>query len=107
MVRGLDLFRDRFRAFEGSFVLIGGAACEQWFAAEGLEFRATRDLDIVLIVEVLAPEAVKALRRFIAEGGYEIRQRFVWEVSGPGTLNMFAIGAQKRVLFTEATMLPV
>ncbi len=83
MVRGLDLFRDRFRAFEGSFVLIGGAACEQWFAAEGLEFRATRDLDIVLIVEVLAPEAVRVLMRFIAEGGYEIRQRFVWEVSGP------------------------
>jgi hypothetical protein len=32
-------------------------------------------LDIVLIIEVLAPEAVRALRAFIADGQYEIRQR--------------------------------
>lgn len=75
MVRGLDLFRERFRKFEGSFILIGGAACDEWFAAAGLEFRATKDLDIVLIIEVLAPEAIRALRIFIADGGYEIRQR--------------------------------
>ena len=29
MVRGLDLFRLRFREFEGSMVLIGGAACDE------------------------------------------------------------------------------
>jgi hypothetical protein len=75
MVRGLDLFRQRFREFEGSFVLIGGAACDEWFGSLGLAFRATRDLDIVLIIEVLVPEAVRGLRTFIAEGGYEIRQR--------------------------------
>lgn len=75
MVRGLELFRRRFREFEGSFVLIGGAACDEWFASLGLAFRATRDLDIVLMIEVLAPEAVKGLRTFVADGGYEIRQR--------------------------------
>jgi hypothetical protein len=75
MVRGLDLFRQRFREFEGSFVLIGGAACDEWFTSLGLGFRATKDLDIVLIIEVLAVEAVSGLRAFIAEGGYEIRQR--------------------------------
>jgi hypothetical protein len=75
MVRGLDLFRARFREFEGSFVLIGGAACDEWFTASGLVFRVTKDLDVVLIIELLAPEAIRALRIFIAEGGYEIRQR--------------------------------
>jgi hypothetical protein len=25
MVKGLDIFRERFRAFEGAFTLIGGA----------------------------------------------------------------------------------
>lgn len=75
MVRGLDLFRQRFREFEGSIVLIGGAACDEWFTSLGLAFRATKDLDIVLIIEVLAPAAVRALRAFIADGGYEIRQR--------------------------------
>jgi hypothetical protein len=48
MVKGLDLFRERLREFEGSFTLIGGAACDEWFTAQGLPFRATRDLDIVL-----------------------------------------------------------
>lgn len=32
MVRGLEIFRERFRRFDGAFVLIGGAACDQWFA---------------------------------------------------------------------------
>jgi hypothetical protein len=75
MVKGLNIFRDRFRQFEDSFTLIGGAACDEWFTAQGLPFRATKDLDIVLIIEVLAPEAVRALRAFIADGQYEIRQR--------------------------------
>lgn len=38
MVIGLDLFRERFRGFEGSFILIGGAACHEWFATAGLAF---------------------------------------------------------------------
>lgn len=75
MVKGLPLFRERFKAFEGSLVLIGGAACDEWFASAGLEFRGTKDLDLVLIIEVLAPPAIQALRAFIAEGGYEIRER--------------------------------
>ena len=75
MVKGLELFRERFREFENSFTLIGGAACDEWFAASGLPFRATKDLDIVLIIEVLDRRFVAALRSFIAEGKYEIRQR--------------------------------
>jgi hypothetical protein len=70
MVKGLNIFRDRFRKFEGSFTLIGGAACDEWFTAQGLPFRATKDLDVVLIIEVLAPEAIRALRSFIADGQY-------------------------------------
>ena len=75
MVKGLDLFRQRFRDFEGSFTLIGGAACDEWFTAQGLLFRATRDLDIVLIIEVIDRAFVGAMRNFIREGEYEIRQR--------------------------------
>ncbi len=75
MVRGLEIFRERFRRFEGAFVLIGGAACDQWFADNRLEFRATKDLDMVLIVEILNRDFVAAMRAFIEEGGYEIRQR--------------------------------
>ena len=75
MVRGLDLVRERFREFEGAFVLIGGAACHEWFAQQGVEFRATKDLDIVLIVEMVGPAFVAALRVFIAEGKYAIQEK--------------------------------
>ena len=75
MVKGLELFRERFREFADSFTLIGGAACDEWFTSQGLPFRATKDLDIVLIIESLDPAFVRALRVFIGEGEYEIRQR--------------------------------
>lgn len=75
MVKGLDLFRDRFRRFEQAFVLIGGAACHEWFAQQGAEFRATKDLDIVLIVEMVDPAFIAALREFIADGKYTIQEK--------------------------------
>lgn len=46
MVRGLDLFRERFRLFQGMITLIGGAACDEWFTTNGMNFRATDDLDL-------------------------------------------------------------
>ena len=56
MVRGIDVFREHFKGFENQYVLIGGAACDILFARNNSQFRATRDLDMVLIVEVLTPE---------------------------------------------------
>ena len=38
-VRGLDLFQKRFADFQDAYILIGGAACELWFAEQSLEFR--------------------------------------------------------------------
>jgi hypothetical protein len=75
MIQGLKIFRERFRAFPNSLVLIGGAACDDWFARLGLAFRATRDLDIVLILEAMDEDFVATMRAFIDEGGYTIRAR--------------------------------
>jgi len=75
MVKGLDIFRDHFRQFEGFFTLIGGAACAEWFDAEQMEFRATDDLDLVLMIEVLNQDFIAAIRAFVKEGEYEIRER--------------------------------
>ena len=47
MVRGLAKFREQFRSHAGQYVLIGGAACDLLMEEAGLEFRATKDLDIV------------------------------------------------------------
>lgn len=53
MVKGLDRFRQHFRSSEDAFVIIGGAACDAWLSTRGAQFRLTRDLDIVLIVEAV------------------------------------------------------
>ena len=75
MVRGLELFRERFRPFQGMMTLIGGAACDEWFSAAGLTFRATNDLDLVIMMDDVDPAFVSAMRAFVAEGGYEISER--------------------------------
>lgn len=75
MVKGLDLFRERFRPFQGMMTLIGGAACDEWFTTVGLTFRATNDLDLVIMMDDVAPEFLSAMRAFVAEGGYKISER--------------------------------
>ena len=75
MVRGLNLFRERFAKFQDSYVLIGGVACELALDEVGLNFRATKDLDIILCVEALESGFIEQLWRFIEEGGYENRER--------------------------------
>jgi hypothetical protein len=75
MVRGLELFRDRFEDFPACYVLIGGAASQLAMDEEGLEFRATKDLDIVLCIEALDSQFVEAFWRFVRDGGYERWER--------------------------------
>lgn len=75
MVKGIDIFRERLGPYAESFVLIGGAACDDWFTTQGLPFRATNDLDIVLVIEELETEVIGAFRSFIDEGGYKESQR--------------------------------
>lgn len=75
MVRGLEKFRDWFADFEDCYVLIGSAASDLIMSDAGVEFRATKDLDIVLCVEALSGDFVAALWRFVEAGGYQTRER--------------------------------
>ncbi|MCF0109895.1 MAG: hypothetical protein HUJ57_07520 [Erysipelotrichaceae bacterium] len=70
MVNGLEVFRDYFEGYDDQYVLIGGAACDILFRNNDAHFRATRDLDMVLIVEALTPEFVQRLWEFIKDGKY-------------------------------------
>lgn len=75
MVIGVDRFRAHFEGHDHQYVLIGGAACELIMEDVGLDFRATKDLDIVLIVEALDTAFANRFWEFVEAGGYEIRQR--------------------------------
>jgi len=75
MVVGIEKFREHFAGHEDQYALIGGAACDLIFADAGLAFRATKDLDIVLCVEVVTAKFADAFLEFIEAGGYAARQR--------------------------------
>ena len=74
MVRGLDVFRGYFAGHADQFVLIGGTAATLAMEDAGLEFRATKDLDIVLHIEALNAAFGEVFWKFVEEGRYEIRQ---------------------------------
>jgi hypothetical protein len=48
VVKGLDVFQNHFARYADQYVLIGGTAATLAMEEAGLEFRATKDLDIVL-----------------------------------------------------------
>lgn len=75
MVTGIERFRAHFAGHDHQYVLIGGAACELIMDEVGVPFRATKDLDIVLIVEALDAAFAERFWAFVEAGGYEIRER--------------------------------
>ncbi len=74
MVVGLDLFIHHFEPYTDHYILIGGSACDWQFERKGLSFRATKDIDIILIVEALSDEFVNHFWQFIKVGEYAITQ---------------------------------
>ncbi len=75
MVTGIDKFRDHFAAHEGQYAIIGGAACDLLFNAPGLDFRATKDIDMVLCAEVVDAKFGRAFQAFLDAGGYQAREQ--------------------------------
>ena len=75
MVDGLDKFKEYFKDFSDNYILIGGAACDTLIDEAGLNFRATKDLDIILIVEALSAEFAEKFWEFIKEANYENKEK--------------------------------
>jgi NTP pyrophosphatase (non-canonical NTP hydrolase) len=75
MVRGLDIFKKYFEAFPENYVIIGGTACDIIIEGAELVPRATKDIDIILIVEALSADFVKQFWQFIRDGKYERKEK--------------------------------
>lgn len=70
MVHGLEQFRNYFEGYEGNYVIIGGTACEIHEETFAQMPRATKDIDMVLIVEALSNSFVERFWEFVKSGGY-------------------------------------
>lgn len=75
MVKGIRSFQEWFRGFENQYAIIGGTACDLLMSDEGLEFRATKDIDLVLIVEAITPEFGIRFWEYIVQAGYEYQNK--------------------------------
>lgn len=75
MVTGIDKFKEYFAEYENNYIIIGGTACDILEENAGQIPRATKDIDIILIVEALSPEFVKQFWEFVKAGNYSTRQR--------------------------------
>lgn len=70
MVRGVNKFKEYFADYAGQYVFIGGTACDIILGNANIDFRATKDIDMVLIIEALNEAFVNQFVNFIEDGGY-------------------------------------
>lgn len=118
MIQGLDTFRDFFQDFKDHYTLIGGVACHLSMEDAGIDFRATKDLDIVLAAEVLNAEFVQRFWDFVKAGGYQLQEKSSGEkqfyrfskpsnANYPAMLELFSRQLDGVVLEGEATLTPI
>ncbi|SFQ20539.1 hypothetical protein SAMN02910358_01094 [Lachnospiraceae bacterium XBB1006] len=71
MVEGIQSFREKFKDYEANYTIIGGAACDILMAEADIDFRLTKDLDIILILEDSSEKFAKVFWEYIKEAGYK------------------------------------
>ncbi len=74
MIKGQQLFTEHFADFQDCYVVIGGLAIDVYMDREGIPFRATKDFDLILVIEALRPAFFDKFWSFIVNGGYQRRE---------------------------------
>lgn len=118
MVKGINRFKAHFENFSDRYVLIGGAACFLSLDEAGLDFRVTKDLDIVLCIEALDADFAKAFWDFIKLAKYKNTQKSTGkklfyrfyepeDISFPHMLELFSRIPDALKLSDEAQLTPI
>lgn len=75
MTQDIQVFKEHFKGYDVNYRLIGGQACYILLDSVGLDFRTTKDFDMILIVdklnEELNEEFVRVFWDFIKKGKYQ------------------------------------
>ena len=118
MIKGFDSFRKWFEGYSECYTIIGGTACDLIMTDYDMDFRATRDIDLVLILEALTPEFGRIFWDYVIEAGYEHRCKGAKEVqfyrfskpknSGyPAMIELFSKKTDKVILPEDAILTPI
>lgn len=118
MVRGIESFKEWFRGYEEQYAIIGGTACDILMTEEGLDFRATKDIDLVLIVEAVDAAFGKRFWEYVVAAEYEHQNkstgepqfyRFTNPKSGeyPAMIELFTRKLDVVVLPEDAVLSPL
>ncbi|MDO4290506.1 MAG: hypothetical protein Q4C41_04680 [Eggerthellaceae bacterium] len=75
VVQGIEVFKDAMKDHAGDYVLIGGGACSILFDQAGQSFRATEDLDVVVLAERCDASFAEDFWSFVRSGGYVCGKR--------------------------------
>lgn len=73
----INSFIEKFKDYANCYTVIGGTACDILMTEAGTDFRATKDIDMILIMEARYKEFAHIFWEFIMEGRY----RFGWKNS--------------------------
>lgn len=71
--RGLDHFAAFFKDYQANYVVVGGAGLSVLMDEDGLKFRKTTDLDIVLLTKT-SVEFNNRIAAYVEEGGYKTKE---------------------------------
>ena len=118
MISGLESFRRWFEGCDEQYVIIGGTACDLLFSGLNMGFRATKDVDMVLIVESMTPDFGTRFWGYIKAGKYAHRnqstgkQQFYrfdepGEAGFPAMIELFARKPDALVLPEDAVLTPL
>lgn len=71
MVVGMESFKEQFKEYADCYTVIGGAACDILMTEADQDFRATKDIDMILLLEDRYQEFAAIFWNYIKEGGYQ------------------------------------
>lgn len=77
MVKGIEQFKKYFVAFPNNYIIIGGTACDIIMEESGLRARATKDIDMILVIEVLSLDFLQTFWQFIQDGNYHRKEKSI------------------------------
>jgi len=75
MIKGFNSFKEWFAGYEEHYVVIGGMACDLLFDEVEADFRVTKDVDMVLLVEALNVDFGLRFWEYIKHAEYNNRYR--------------------------------